>query len=350
MVSRKVFRYKGKILGIATGTSAHNRVTIELVINLWNLRTNDNGLLTIGGSNVATADIKVPNDYVKFRQSFMRGSQAIMNFIKSGSPKHLEAIAIIYKDNYPFAQFILSQSKPFILMNEDIKKIIKDNLIDLVVYGKKAPFDKCAFFEELYPDFTNRKYALREFDIPSTNTDLSINRCAIESDGFLPQKFRLGSPTPGAENDCTGASFFLEDHLLEVSDVQSRDFDMDDSTYIDTIFSSDTTAQCSTSMESSQYLSMKTSLVHRAVQTTISAAKHDECTPLMLYPEGTNIQLEITNDNQRKRKISSEGLDYSLDYEWSSTKYFRDDWVNKIKLHQLNLLPVSTIEKEINKV
>lgn len=34
-------------------------------------------------------------------------------------------------------------------------------------------------------------------------------------DWFLPEKFKLGQPTPGAENDCSRPHFILGDHLIE---------------------------------------------------------------------------------------------------------------------------------------
>lgn len=94
--------------------------------------------------------------------------------------------------------------------------------MDLVVYGRRAPSDSCGLFLDLYPDFDNRRYALREIDSSESGRDNSISRCTIQTDGFLPEKFKLGKPTPGAENDCSGTHFIWEEHLRSTSSDSQR--------------------------------------------------------------------------------------------------------------------------------
>jgi len=58
---------------------------------------------------------------------------------------------------------------------------------------------------------------LREFDVPlSLASDYSVNRCTIETIPILPEKFKLGKPTPGADNDCTGIKFVIEKQIIEL--------------------------------------------------------------------------------------------------------------------------------------
>lgn len=52
---------------------------------------------------------------------------------------------------------------------------------------------------------------------PSCN-DIYLNRCTIENTGFLPEMLKLGDPTSGAENDCTGPHFILEENMAEATD------------------------------------------------------------------------------------------------------------------------------------
>lgn len=58
-----------------------------------------------------------------------------------------------------------------------------------------------------------KKYVLREVKSNLEFNDISLNRCAIENSGFLPEMFKLGNPTPGEDNDCTGPHFILEDNI-----------------------------------------------------------------------------------------------------------------------------------------
>jgi len=76
--------------------------------------------------------------------------------------------------------------------------------VDMVVYGRRATSERCQIFEKLHQNFVNKAYVLREFDIPESLKDYSLNRCTIDTSPFLPEKFKIGQRTPGAENDCTG--------------------------------------------------------------------------------------------------------------------------------------------------
>lgn len=118
------------------------------------------------------------------------------------------------------------------MINDKIKGLLTQSLVDLVVYGENEACNKCKLIEEIRSDFTNKKYTLREPIKNIDNNDVSINRCALESYGFLPEKFKLGNPTPGKENDCSGPQFILEDKILEATpQVHSNtvsEFDYDD--------------------------------------------------------------------------------------------------------------------------
>lgn len=45
----------------------------------------------------------------------------------------------------------------------------------MLVYGKKAPSDKWGFFEDIYPDYRNKNYVLREYDISEVPEDYTLN-------------------------------------------------------------------------------------------------------------------------------------------------------------------------------
>lgn len=43
------------------------------------------------------------------------------------------------------------------------------------MYGRRAAVDSCELFVDLYPQYANRKYTLREIDDRSKNHDNSLN-------------------------------------------------------------------------------------------------------------------------------------------------------------------------------
>lgn len=335
-----------KIIGISTGTAQSNKMTVELVINLWNNRTNENGFLTVAGPNVKNADSYVPNTSVNYRNKYQRNQQTMDRFLKTGN-KDLQAIAVLYsKGSLP--QFTISPSQTFITLNEELKNVIKDNIVDLIVYGRRAPYDSCELFLDLYPDYTNRKYVLREFDIAKKQREITLNRCTLETCGFLPEKFKLGNPTPGGENDCSGTHFILEEHLISITPgLQDKSFNLEDTEMNEASLFNEDTAQCTSSQTTSQYLSSRIGTIEDVVEERINADRDNECTSLDLDSDGASTTNELNIENRRKRKIS-DSFDYSEEFEWETTKYFRDDWIDLIEANQKNLIPSFNVKNNKN--
>lgn len=83
-----------KLIGISGGARSDAVPVIELVVTLWNQHINEFGYFTVGGSDVYTADLRIPSSYIKFRHSFNPSSMASMtNFILNGN-KNINAIAL----------------------------------------------------------------------------------------------------------------------------------------------------------------------------------------------------------------------------------------------------------------
>lgn len=303
-----------KLIELTAGPRSESIPMIELVVTLWNSHTNKNGYFTIGGSSVATAEINVPNDFIRFRQCFNNGTIAFVTNFMLNDNSNLQAIGLLYSRGNSLPSIALTKKKNYMLLDDTIIQILKEHLVDLVVYGKKIDQNRCNIYEEIYPGFLNRKYTLREFDTKEGD-DYSLNRCALEGLGFLPEKFKLGKPTPEAE---TGPHYILEDHILNVVPPVNThhkyplDYDVD-YTY---------EPQCSSSIERTEYFRTHQQSIMESIKKENTTAFEDVCTPNLLNPEGANIVQEIDNTNNRNRHIGA-NVDYSEELEWETEKYFK---------------------------
>lgn len=124
--------------------------------------------------------------------------QPISNFFVSGNK--LSAIGLLQGEKETFNDFKLTEKKPELRIDDKLIEILKKYLVDLVIYAGEKTCDKCALFEILHEDFSNKKYTLREFVTNRGENDISLNRCALEGIRFLPDKFKIGFPTPGKKN------------------------------------------------------------------------------------------------------------------------------------------------------
>lgn len=164
--------------------------SIDLVATLWNERTDENGYFTIGGTEVSTANIKIPHNMVKFKSGFTGRSSVISNFLPN---KEIRAIGLLYDSNNlnTFKDIVLSKKQPLVEINGDILKQLKEYLIDMVVYTRDKTCDKSELIEIIHEGFVTKKYAFREFNgkKDANKIGISLNRCAAETTGFLPEKF-----------------------------------------------------------------------------------------------------------------------------------------------------------------
>lgn len=115
--------------------------TIDLVVTLWNERTNQNGFFTIGGSEVSTVNFKLPHDMVKFKTCFTGRSSVMSNFMPN---KEIRAIGLLHDSerNNVFKDFMLTNKQPLVKSNDNIIEQLKKYLIDLVVYSRDKTCDK----------------------------------------------------------------------------------------------------------------------------------------------------------------------------------------------------------------
>lgn len=185
-----------KIIGISVGPGSAKKfiATIDLVVNLWNQKMKTNSeFFSIGASNIANVDLTPSSPFFSFQNKYTGNTRTMLSFLNKRD-SHLHAIAILYKKGNAFPEIQLSQKKSYLNIESDVKELIKAHLVDMVVYAKKAPFDSCDFFTNLHDEYANKPYVLREFD--NSKNDRTLNRCSFDDNAFIPDKIKLGSPTP----------------------------------------------------------------------------------------------------------------------------------------------------------
>lgn len=273
--------------------------------------------------NVPNVDMKIDRPYLSYRNRFTGNSQSIHSFFNKDNA-HLHAIAIVYKKGYSFQDLTINSRKPFLYINDDIQDMIKSNLVDFIVYGTTAPYDNCQLFINLYNDYANKDYILREFDNnKGSGKDRTLSRCALDGNSFAPEKFKLGSLTPGMENDCSGAQFFLDQFISEIATpIQQKAFDSDNFDEIDHSLEQTNAPQCTASVDSSAYQNISDDAIEEIIQHQSTIAAESTCTALNLGVNAGNIAYELDRTNKRKRRLS-ESVDHEKRFEWETTEHFQ---------------------------
>ena len=115
----------------------------------------------------------------------------------------------------------------FIPLTDELQTIIKNHLVDAIIYSRKAPLNKCSFFKTLISSRSSTR-GLKigtEFDVKG-HEDITINRCpspnTVEQEEKLMMltEFKLGKPTPHEINDCSGPHYLLEEHITDILENQ----------------------------------------------------------------------------------------------------------------------------------
>lgn len=311
-----------KLIGISAGSGRSDGMLIDLVINLWNSKWAENKFFTIGTPEIPNTQLTTESSYVVYRNKFSGSSSQNQRLMLTGN-RHLHAIALLYKESYNFPEIVLNVKNQYIIIDDKLKEVIKKNLVDMVVYGRKAPYDNCKLFTDLYNEYTNKDYILREFDNNEVGLDRTLNRCADSPNTFVPEHFKLGTPTPGAINDCTGPHFIIEPHLPEISNaLEVSPFDSETMDSNQRSLMQDDGSQCTRSIDLSAYASTSTANINNEINRENSLAQSDTCTSLNLGADDGNIGEELDTANRRKRRLS-DTHDYEVELEWETTKYFQ---------------------------
>lgn len=162
------------------------------------------------------------------------------------------------------------------------------------------------------------------YGVESMENEIELWRAAWNekklNDDDLPEKYKLGNPSPGAQNDCSGPNFILEDNILQaIPSVISSGMYSDD---YDDLNGACSTQNCTSSIDAVNYFQTTSQGVEEAVEMANKSSSNNICTPLNLNPDGGNLVQELDQENSRK-KIMGVETDYSDEFEWKTTKFFR---------------------------
>lgn len=309
-----------KIIGISADSGT---MSIDLVVSLWNSKINEKNMFTVGNDGVSNVDMNCKSHSVSYRNKLTGDTQTLSSFLNKGN-KNIHAIALLYKESYAFQEIALTQKNPIIIVDDKLRELIKSNLIDLIVYARKAPYDNCDLLKNLCDEYANKEYILREFDNNNEQgMDRTLNRCSFDRSKFIPEKFKLGSPTPGADNDCSGVNFFLENHLSQLTNtLKNKVFDDENIEHINEIAEKNDGSQCFASVDASAYEQVPDDAIENEIVKEIESANANTCSALNLGPNDGNIADQLDRSNRRKRRLS-ETVNYEEENEWETMSYFQ---------------------------
>ncbi len=336
--------------------------------------------LVVGDENVVpTPDLKTSDPMVfttkKAKAARTKGSQTMEQFLK------LKKDTIPDGDKFPNAALLFmvkgqkvqgefhkllkpTAEKPSVVVTTAVLETMKQYLVDMVVYGRKAPTDRCTIFEDLHeewrrPPYQPARYILRDWD--KTNfPDRSLSRCTDSKDTFQPRHFKLSRPTPAAENDCTSAAqFYLEDLFREAATVRGAEEESVVEIFMEV-------PEEEKELESGSCSGSSTPAMYKQVSAGVPIAREQKIGEVSnIMTAGEQIPqridpMETADDTQEilqsdadiealVEDINPEELpeEARMDIatlkepkEWETTKYFDNAWLAKIKKHQSSIINV----------
>ena len=295
-----------------------------MVANLNNFQVKDEYFL-LGGLRVV-ADINCDNQAVKFKKQLESGFYS--DFVPNGDEFPV-AIAVLYSEE-ELAFLELTKEKPEILIKRNIEARLTKIIRDLVVYGGKAYGQRCDIFEVLRPQYKNLEYMQRQLN-KLGEKQFSMNRCGVTYAAFIPDIFRLGTLTPGSLNDCQLTSYKFENTMINIIPdlIVERPIDFNQA--------------CSSRYEPQYYESIDTDLVVEDIKRMKMRNENDECN-LQLRDDSIN---EMT-DKLLTSKIRSKSMGDNSEYIWSTTDYFKMEWIEKIENENPGYMPINYLKNNRN--
>lgn len=192
---------------------------VELYANLKEFSSNLRQFYTIGkglSDHQSTMSMSFSDSKVFFRTKDLPNNQRTLFSSGTLSLSVPKAVLLVYATGTDSSiihnKLRLINSNP-VKIDDSLKDILKKTLKDMIVYGRKCPVNKCSIFEDLFEPLRDEKlYMIRDVNKGGTE-DSSLSRCSEVPEPFQFRYFKIGKPTPGKKNDCSGAFYFLEEEL-----------------------------------------------------------------------------------------------------------------------------------------
>ena len=323
------------IIVIRGENSDINGPTIETVIDLTGKTFKPGKKFFVIGSNT-NADITTRD--LKFQFYTKLARHQFHNFLMYAHEAP-NGIALLYNVNGMPSTFKLTRRKHKLPITDTIKKKIKSNIVDFLIYGTHyTRSDKCGIFEALYPPFNLINYVLHDIN---TNNDMSINKCSLQAfSQFRPDLFKLGKLTPGLENDCeSGISFIVKKRIDQCIAPKLPSYD------VNTVYNTETDSDsCSADGPSkSKYRRMSKTETERCLKQNIDLESQSSCKNNFLSSQGQGDIIQHIRDLDKRKERYFEMA--PEENEWESESHFDPNWLSLIKKHQKHILPVKTLTK-----
>ena len=282
-----------------------------------------NEYFVIGGMQVENANIHCNDASVKFTTQIKTGS--LDNFVMNGDQTPI-GIGLLYSlDRLDFLK--LTKAKPSIAILPNMERKLSKILKDLIVFGRTAHTDSCHIFEKLQSKYKNKKYMLRELNLPNEK-QFSMNRCTVRTEGFIPETFKIGEPSPNAENQCDLTHYSFDDRLVQITPnlISNR--------LIEPL------EQCPSNIEPYILSGVEPNLVSEDMQTKAKRSKDDVC----------NLQLRGSDENKRNAALTTIiekaiSMEYEPDFDWNTQTHFKVEWLDIINNTFPGLMPLELISK-----
>jgi hypothetical protein len=223
-----------KILGI-TFDLLYRRPTLEMVIDLNDFQTNQNGFFTIGGKNVVS-DLRVGDDRemykrkIKFNEqyAYVRSQNIDEDKIPYAILLVMDTLNKIKFNDYCNEVYYRSDFE-LLLIDNDMIEIIKTTLEDMIIFrSENKGVTTWKYYENLFEPFVYQPYVLK----PYSNLK-SLSRCdkrpETDYQNFKPHLFMITRETPNSENDCSVGEYVfktIESSLLLERQVENMDINL----------------------------------------------------------------------------------------------------------------------------
>lgn len=189
---------------------------VEMYANMIDFVTDEKRFFVVGQDDInPEPNMLLSNGKIFYRSKNMPKNQKTLFGTSTAAtiPRAVILLKVTGREASTLDSKLRQINSHVVKIDEELKNIIKSNLQDMIVYGRKNSINRCSIFEDIYEPLKDMAYyMIREIN-PDGTLDSSLNRCSSSSKAFQCEHFKVGIPTPGKENDCSGSYMILEKEM-----------------------------------------------------------------------------------------------------------------------------------------